>query len=493
MERNTDTPIVLGSRRELFVDSFMIGDLTGGAKPVLHKPELKEVVLSDDCPWESSTAYFAVLKDGDLSRMYYRGYHHGRGEQALGEPMCYAESADGLTWIKPDLGLFNFEGSPANNIVLGGDLQKFPATAKWTGYLGEDLRWRGDMVPFIDPRPDVPPHARYKALIRGARGLHQIAERRWDYGMFPFESPDGLNWTLLHDKPVITRGKFDSQNLAFWDPVFQRFVAFCRDTSGPEDQGFEGTDTEDVAVGLIRDVRVAFSDDFIHWTDPVFVRYHDRKRRQLYTNGVLPYERAPHILLGFPTEFHVEQSQTEPFLMSSRDGGVSFSRWEDALIPRDAPEERDGNRSNYMAHGMIRGNEREYFMYATEGYKDGPSRRLRRFTYRVDGFVSVRAGKEGGTLVTPPFIYDGDELYLNYRVSGGGSLKVAMERADGRPLPGVSLDDCRVMTGDEIDARVEWRSDKTPHYYRGYPVRLRVELKQADLYALRFGEPCQTV
>ncbi|MBM4039455.1 MAG: hypothetical protein FJ290_13165 [Planctomycetes bacterium] len=38
--------------------------------------------------------------------------------------------------------------------------------------------------------------------------------------------------------------------------------------------------------------------------------------------------------------------------MSSRDGRT-FHRWTEALIPLTAPEDRDGNRSNYMAWGLV--------------------------------------------------------------------------------------------------------------------------------------------
>jgi len=113
--------------------------------------------------------------------------------------------------------------------------------------------------------------------------------------------------------------------------------------------------------------------------------------------------------------------------MTSRDGGSSFLRHGEALIPNEAPQERDGNRGNYMAQGLIRGNEREYFVYATEGYgyeesdapaawkKTGtPTRRLRRFVYRVDGFVSLRSGLQGGAIVTKPFTFQGNQLVLNY-------------------------------------------------------------------------------
>src|SRR5690606_17606435 len=154
------------------------------------------------------------------------------------------------------------------------------ATGKWRADLGEapGLGWRGDMVPFIDTRPGVPADARYKALIRGARGPHQILEGQSDYGMYPFKSPDGLHWTLMTDKPVITRGKFDSQNLAFWDPIHGRYVAFTRDmkrgtaeaplANAPSKQQYEEwlatldparRDTEEVnpgRYGAVRDIRV---------------------------------------------------------------------------------------------------------------------------------------------------------------------------------------------------------------------------------------------
>ncbi len=33
-------------------------------------------------------------------------------------PMCYAESADGITWTKPELGLVDLGGNKQNNICL---------------------------------------------------------------------------------------------------------------------------------------------------------------------------------------------------------------------------------------------------------------------------------------------------------------------------------------------------------------------------------------
>lgn len=479
--------IDVGSRLELFLDDYIVESLEGDAAFQLHKPQSHEVVLSNDMPWESSTAYFAVFRDEKLFRMYYRGFHHGTGEQALGEPMCYAESRDGINWNKPELGLFSFKGSSKNNIVLGGNSEMTPATENWHGDIGADIRWRGDFVPFKDDRPGVNADARYKTLIRGCRGLPQILGSFSDYGMYPFKSPDGIHWTLMSQKPVITKGRFDSQNLAFWDAGHGHYVAFVRDCRWGRDRKDAPADVPDfeqVPEGVWRDVRMCVSKDFLNWSDPEFVKYPGEPLMELYTNAVIPYERAPHILIGFPTRFITETEQTEPILMTSRDGGRTFKRWMEPLIPRDAPLERDGNRSNYMAHGMVRGNEREYFLYATEGHCDEPfCRRLRRFSCRVDGFVSIRSGAGGGRIVTKPLIFAGSQLIVNYSAACGGSLRVELQDIDGNLLAS-SLE----LSGDSIEQPVTWKVSDILAGTESKPVKLCFVLQNADLYSFQFAD-----
>src|SRR5437763_7272454 len=108
----------LGSRRELFVDRLLIDRLTG-ASLALGQPHDEGVVLRFDKPWEGRfCGYATVIKDGPRYRLYYRGLPDAGGDGSNREVTCYAESKDGIHWTKPELGLFEINGSKANNIVL---------------------------------------------------------------------------------------------------------------------------------------------------------------------------------------------------------------------------------------------------------------------------------------------------------------------------------------------------------------------------------------
>ena len=231
------------------------------------------------------------------------------------------------------------------------------------------------------------------------------------------------------------------------------------------------------------------STDFLNWTEPEWLEYPDAPQDHLYTNAILPYARAPHILLGFPTRYLPNTQQVEPTFMASRDGRT-FHRWTEAIIPVTAPQDRDGNRSNYMAWGMLRlpGNDRELSMYASEAYYTGPDSRMRRFTYRVDGFVSVRAGAEEGELFTKPLTFTGDRLVLNFATAEGGSLQVELQDETGEPIDGFSLADCVPLNGDEIEHAVRWQTGADVQALADRPIRLRFALKDADLYSFRFAQ-----
>ena len=440
-------PLNIGSRLELFVDDYVVDQISGDARLKLHRPQPQEVVLTTDKPWEGNTsAYYSVFQDGDIYRMYYRGSHFDEQtkQPAHREVTCYAESNDGIHWNKPNLGLYVFDGSKDNNIV-------------WDG-IGTHC-----FTVFKDKNPHCSSDARYKALSRG--------RPKGKKGLYAFKSPDGIHWTLIRHEPVITMGAFDSQNLAFWDPHTKHYREYHRTFA-------EG----------VRAIMTGTSRDFINWTDPVLLNYGDAPKQHLYTNAIQSYDRAPHILLGFPTRYLPDQRQrVEPTFMASRDG-KHFKRWPDAIIPEDAPADRGGNRSNYMTWGLVElpGKPNELSVYATEAYYTGPDSRVRRFTYRKDGFVSLRGEATGGLLRTKPLLFSGNQLILNVVAEEMGTVRVELQDAETeRPIEGFSLAECEPLQGDAIEMAVSWKGGALSEI-AGKAVRVRLEVKQADVFAFRF-------
>ncbi len=448
-------PIVLGkygTQRELFADGHLIHKLTGDTKQHLHQPEPKEVILTTNEPWEGNTsAYYTIFRDGNLFRMYYRGSHYDTKAKKATHPevTCYAESKDGIHWTKPKLGLFEFNGSKDNNIV-------------WDG-IGTHC-----FVAFKDTNPKCLPEARYKAIARG--------RPRGKKGLYVFQSHDGIHWKLMHPEPVITEGAFDSQNLAFWDAHTKQYREYHR-----------------TFVSGKRAIMTGTSKDFIHWTKPSLLTFQKGIPAQhLYTNAVQPYQRAPHLLIGFPTRYLPEQnSRVEPTFMISRDG-LNFHRWLEPVVPESAPSDRNGNRSNYMAWGHleIHGRPNHLSVYATEAYYTGPDSRVRRFEYRKDGFVSIRGSTKGGLLVTKPLTLGrlAERLTLNYQCAKEGAIRVAIEEPNGKPIPGFTLEDCKPLKGDSLRHNVMWENgpDISALRRKQKVVQLKFELINADLYALQF-------
>ena len=103
----------------------------------------------------------------------------------------------------------------------------------------------------------------------------------------------------------------------------------------------------------------------------------------------------------------------------------------------------------------------ELSLYATEAYWTGTSSRLRRYTLRIDGFVSAQAPLSGGELVTKPLVFAGSTLVVNFATSAAGSLRVEIQTDDGKPIEGFTLEDCPEIYGDQIEHAVACRAGPT--------------------------------
>lgn len=466
VEPSTAAAVDIADRRELFVDDFLIDGFSGGAGRKLHQPVEREIVLDSSMPWEGNCngcfQPVSIFCDGERILMYYKAanyagdgdasqFNYRQRDRSRPEATCVAYSTDGIHFERPNVGQHMFHGSTENNIV-----------------------WQGKqyMTPFIDDRPGVPADERFKAITGHSDG-----------GLAALVSGDGIQWRHLVDRPIITKGAFDSQNLAFWDASRGCYLEYHRgnEKSGPR-QG-------------VRGIMTCRSDDFIHWSEPEHIDYSDSLAIHMYTNCIRPYGRAPHLLIGTPARIigsrkkvadHPDSGISDTMLICSRDG-IYFKRWLEGFIRPGLDPESWTDRNIYTAWGMLQTTPDELSLYWCEqnGY---PSLRMRRGTLRTDGFVSIHAGVEPGEFLSRPFTFSGARLDVNYWTSAGGTLLFELCYPDGSPVQGYSFADCEDLYGNEIHHSVMWNSSADVRHLQGQPLRLRVRLQDADLYSLRFHQ-----
>lgn len=456
----------LGSRRELFVDHWLI-ERMAGAELRLAQPVDAGVALRLDAPWEGPfSGYFTVLKDGPLYRLYYRGLPAAGADGNAREVTCYAESRDGVHWIKPKLGMYEINGHRDNNVILAGQPP-----------------FSHNFSPFLDTHPSVAPAERYKALAGTSRS-----------GLYAFVSADGIRWRRWREEAVIPapdRSAFDSQNVAFWSESEGCYICYFRSWKRIGEVNY-------------RWISRTTSSNFLDWSPPVQMSFGDAPAEHLYTNQTSPYFRAPHIYLGICARFFPgrqvlspEQAaaiQVDPkyyqdcsdaVLITSR-GGERYERTFLEAFLRPGPGwENWVSRSNYPALNIVPTGEGEMSFYVARNYGQ-PTAHLRRYRLRLDGIASLHAGYRGGEALTKPLRFRGRRLLLNYATSAAGSVAVEIQEASGVALPGFSLAEARELIGDEIEAPASWRAGSDLAPLEGRTIRLRIRLKDADLYALRF-------
>jgi hypothetical protein len=489
-EKNKEdgSPINIGDRRELFVDDFLIDKRTV-VELRLHSPTPREIVMVRDAPWEGAGgAALTVFRDGDRFRMYYDTFlkvnEDGSNITASSDDwfMCYAESKDGIHWTRPELGLVAHRGSKKNNIVVQGNF---------------------DASVFKDPNPACPAGAQYK-MVQGVMGK----------GLFAFKSPDGVKWSPMTEKPIIAQKPgipmFDTQNITFWDPLRKHYWAYYR--------GY--------ASGR-RDIFVATSKDFATWTEGKWLDYGDSPRaanEQHYTIQVLPYPRAPHLFVGFPARYiergwyasnlaslpdpehrknrmnrdrggigepRLGKAHSDGLFITSRDGRT-FQRWGEAFIRPGIERKTNWVYGDcFQNWGIVETRAAdpfappEFSFYTVENYWRKPVQ-VRRHSMRIDGFVSLHAGARQGEVLTRPLVFAGKSLTLNFSTSAVGNIKIELLDVKSKPIPGYTLNDCDDIFGDALERVVTWvKPDVSP--LAGKPVRLRIVMKDTDLYSIRFG------
>jgi hypothetical protein len=178
--------------------------------------------------------------------------------------------------------------------------------------------------------------------------------------------------------------------------------------------------------------------------------------------------------------------------MWSRDGGT-FELAPSTFMPPGPERPGTYTYSDMVAWHLVEtasdleGASPELTLYRQEFYYIGDVR-LRRYTLRLDGFASIHAPIAGGELVTPPLIFKGSQLSMNFASSAFGSLRVEIQDADGKPIPGFTLADSIELYGDTVARNAIWKDNPDLGALAGKPVRLRFVMKDADLYSIKFEE-----
>ncbi|MEE9432232.1 MAG: hypothetical protein V3V16_14375 [Melioribacteraceae bacterium] len=461
---STNSEIInIGSRLELFTDYFLIDSLKN-TELRLHHPIDKGSVLKFDNPWEGQfSGYCTVIDNGEKFQLFYRGLPTAGKDGRIDENTCYAESVNGIKWVKPNLKIYEVDSTFKNNVILANAA---PVTHNFS--------------PFFDTRKDVTPNYKYKAL-----GGTQKS------GLIAYVSKDGIHWNKLQEKSVFGDGVFDSQNVSFWSEEEQSYICYFRTWTKDNYSGF-------------RTVSRTTSKDFINWTKPVKMDFGESPIEHLYTNQTAPYYRAPHIYISVAARFLPNRQVltneqalelnvnpkyfkdcSDAILMTSRGGNKYDRTFMDGFIRPGIGLQNWVSRSNYPALNIVQTSPTEMSIYVNQDYAQ-PTAHIRRYALRLDGFISVHSSYKEGEMITKPFYFTGNHLVLNFSTSAAGFIKVEILDKDGRKIKGFELENSKEIIGNEIEKVVMWKGNANLNKLSSKPISLRFLMKDADLYSIRF-------
>jgi len=305
-------------------------------------------------------------------------------------------------------------------------------------------------------------------------------------GIYLYLSPDGIHWhrneTVM--LPLVSGGEAES----YWDDQRGCYISFLkRDSSfhSPScpGRGRRGILFETKEVTKTWPFKVLAKPYFEKWPFPALtcegpVVFDETSYGQVYRTRAIKYPWAPDTYIAFLWRY-VEDACRSTELAVSRDG----INWR--LFADQGWYYEEGQDDEVVSiYGLIRRGD-EIWQYADFGgcHATAP-RTWSRMKQRLDGFVSLDAGKETGTVVTKPFVFSGDRLVLN--ICATGSARVGLLNENGKPLPGFDVTDCDPIKVDAVEHMVTWKGNPDVSAHAGSSVRLKYEMEETRLYAFEF-------
>jgi len=118
----------------------------------------------------------------------------------------------------------------------------------------------------------------------------------------------------------------------------------------------------------------------------------------------------------------------------------------------------------------------EYYNHGNNEAED----RLVRYTLRRDGFACYSGKyKKGEKLVTKPFVFDGEDLEINFATSARGNMYITIQDEQGN-----CAKTCELF-GDSDHRLVHFEGVEVSEF-AGKTVTLTFELSDAKIYAFEF-------
>lgn len=429
-------------------------------------------VLVADKPWESMSNGWGTLRiEEGCWRLWYEAWDDQYRNDFDGR-LCYAESPDGVHWVKPELGLVEYRGNKANNIIFDGQM------AGGLGFHGSSI--------FVDPTS--PPEARYRLLFMG--GLMR-RENREDYGLHAMSfaySADGLHWQWgvpeqesWLNPPVASFGS-DTQSVAYWDERRRQYVGYFR--------------TWEPSFG--RAIGRATTDNFGRWPRPETILAADEDDpfgEDLYNNAAARYEvpgDAAHFF--FISVFDHASDTLRIQLATSRDGRQYKRLCRDPFV---SPGDTFDCGGAYMCPGIHQVGDESVMLYHAVPYKHDQAQPVNiRYAggyvllrFPRDRFQGLHADDYFECSLPVERNADGTlAVTLNAAVTPGGRLRAGILLAKYAQdyLPGFAPDDCEPLTGDGVRLPLRWKGGALPA--TDEPLELRLIIEKATVFGYSFGE-----
>ena len=435
--------------------------------------------IIDDC---HSAQTVLREKDGTF-RMWYvsRRRIPGHTGSAREYTLRYAESADGVTWTFPNLGLKEFDGTRDNNVVLKAN--DIDAT-------GRKITEKQGLVCgnfcILDRASGPAPHTRGRFTALYSRGAELC---------FAF-SEDGLRWTAYPENPVFNPAGSDTNNNFLFDPHIGKYVLFHR----PHPRTHAGPPRANRLVARIE------SPDLLHWdwntarcvldTDErdasaMDVKEPRGRRLQFYGMQVTRYRG---LFLGLANLLDTATGIMDVRLVHSFDGIDWRREPHDTALISISPGNWDCGMIGFVATGSpLQVGDNLYFYYGaanmTHNYKimnDEKTLKMRLGLAIVTRgrLVGYHAGDSEGELLTRPFLLNGPRLLLNADARDG-MVKAALVNADGTRIPEYSQLDCEPIKKNGLELPLRWKNGADLGKRVGTVVRLRIMARNAVIYGVQ--------